>query len=59
MKDLKRDRLARVARIYKTNKDAYRALGISPAVFTRLCREYGIETPLERRRRTGCSCRVA
>lgn len=58
MKNLQLDRLARVARIYKTNKDAYRALGVSPAVFTRLCREHGIETPLERRRRTGRPCSV-
>jgi hypothetical protein len=53
MKDVNRDRLMRVARIYKTNKDAYRALGISPGVFTRLCREHDIETPLQRRRRCG------
>ena len=46
-----RKRVERVARIYASNKDASAALGIAPGSFSRLCREYGIETPYSRRRR--------
>jgi len=41
----------RVARMYKNNKDAAQALGILSGTFSRLCREYGIETPYARKRR--------
>lgn len=46
-----RDRIARAARIYHTNRDAALALGIQPGSFGRLCRRYGIETPQARRQR--------
>ncbi|MFT5086515.1 MAG: hypothetical protein ACI906_000960 [Candidatus Latescibacterota bacterium] len=41
----------RAARIYPSNKDANRALGIAPGSFSRLCRLYGIDTPRARRQR--------
>ena len=40
-----------VSRIYHPAKDAANAVGISPVHYHRLCREYGIETPAERKRR--------
>lgn len=43
--------LERAARVYKTNKDAGAALGLSMRGFARACRRYGIETPYARRRR--------
>jgi hypothetical protein len=49
--DFNRDRIARAARIYSSNRDAGLALGIAPGSFGRLCRRYGIETPQARRRR--------
>jgi len=51
MQKTARERVERVARIYASNKDASRALGISLGSFGRLCRQYGIETPYERRRK--------
>ena len=45
------DQIVRVARMYKSNQDASRALGISTQAFGRLCREHGIETPYARRHR--------
>jgi len=51
MQKTSRERVERVARIYASNKDASRALGISLGSFGRLCRQYGIETPYERRRK--------
>ena len=51
MQKTQRERVERVARIYASNKDASRALGISLGSFGRLCRQYGIETPYERRRK--------
>ena len=45
--------LRRVARLYHKNPDAATALGLTPPSFSRLCREHGIETPLERKRRLG------
>ena len=39
------DRIAQAARIYNSNRDAARALGVSNATFGRQCRRYGIETP--------------
>ncbi|MFC1525774.1 hypothetical protein ACFL6X_03065 [Candidatus Latescibacterota bacterium] len=44
------DQLERVARIYKSNADASRALGITTQAFGRLCRQHGIETPHSRYR---------
>ena len=45
------DSAARAARIYKKNKDASAALGISLRYFSRLCRQYEVETPYARHRR--------
>ena len=45
------DQVERVARVYKSNADASRALGITTQAFGRLCRQHGIETPHARRRR--------
>ena len=42
--------LARVARVYRTNKDAAMALGITSAAFGRACKREGIETPYARGR---------
>lgn len=50
-KGITRDQIERVARIYKSNQDAGRALGINMRSFSRLCRRYGIETSYARRRR--------
>ena len=46
---ISRDRIERAARIYKSNQDASRALGIDMRSFSRLCRKYGIATPYVRR----------
>lgn len=46
-----RDRIDRAARMYRSTKDAALALGIAPVSFTRLCRQYGIDTPQQRRRK--------
>lgn len=45
-----RDRIERVARIYSSNKDAAAALGILPQSFQRLCKKYGVQTPIQRRK---------
>lgn len=50
-KGITRDQVERVARIYASNQEAGRALGIAPRSFARLCRRHGIETPYGRRRR--------
>jgi len=50
-KGITKEHVERVARIYKTNKDAGRALGINARSFARLCRRHGIETPYARRQR--------
>jgi len=47
----------RVARMYDTNKEAARALGVTPLTFVRLCKEYDIETPWERRRKRAAAQR--
>ena len=44
-----RDQIERVARVYKCNQDASRALGITTRSFSRLCRKYDIESPFARR----------
>ncbi|MEW6753824.1 MAG: FtsX-like permease family protein [Candidatus Latescibacterota bacterium] len=41
----------RAARLYASNEEASRALGITLQAFARLCRRYGVETPYARRRR--------
>lgn len=43
--------LERAARIYKTNKDAGAALGMSMRGFARACQRHGIETPYARRKK--------
>ena len=48
---IERERLERVARMYSSNEGACKALGIVNRSFSRLCRQYGIETPYARRRR--------
>ena len=50
-KGFSREQIERVARIYKSNQDASRALGITIRSFSRLCRKYNIESPYARRRR--------
>ena len=40
-----REQVERVARLYKSNKEASRALGITRGHFGRLCRKLSIETP--------------
>jgi hypothetical protein len=55
MRQVKREELERVARMYKSNEDASRALGMSLGGFSRACRRHGIATPFTRRRRQrGC-----
>ena len=56
-KGLSREQIERVARMYKCNQDASRALGITIRSFSRLCRKYEIESPFARRQRQ--RCRVA
>ena len=51
MRKVERERIERAARIYASNEDACRALGIAAGSFSRLCRLYGIETPYARKRR--------
>lgn len=57
-KGIDRDQVERVARIYKTNEDASRALGIEMRSFGRLCRRHGIETPWARKRRRALESRL-
>jgi len=49
MKKTPRDRIAHAVQMYKSNLYANEALGISRGCFLRLCKEYGIPTPYERR----------
>ena len=53
-KGLNREQIERVARMYKCNQDASRALGITIRSFSRLCRKYDIESPFARRQRQRC-----
>jgi len=48
---ISREQIERVARIYKSNQDASRALGITIRSFSRLCRKYEVESPYARKRR--------
>jgi hypothetical protein len=45
---ISRERIERVARLYRSNQDASRALSITLRSFSRLCRKYDIETPYAR-----------
>ena len=56
MEAISRERIERVARIYASNQDASRALGIAMRSFSRLCRRYEVETPHARRRRRRQKC---
>ena len=51
MESIDKERLERVARIYKSNKDASQVLGIAPGSFARACRRFGIETPYVRQQK--------
>jgi len=51
MEKIAKERIERVARLYASNQDACQALGIAAGTFSRLCRQYGIETPHARRHR--------
>ena len=57
-KGITRKQVERVARVYKSNQDAGRALGIEMRSFSRLCRKYGIETPYVRKQRMMLETRV-
>ncbi len=50
-KGFSREQIERVARMYKCNQDASRALGITIRSFSRLCRKHDIESPFARRQR--------
>ena len=52
------DTIERVARMYRSNGDASRALGITLRSFNRLCTKFGIETPYAKRRRQTAPIRV-
>ena len=45
------EEVARVARIYRTDGAAARALGVAPTTFRGLCEKYDVETPHQRKRR--------
>ena len=51
MRKIEPERIKRAARIYASNQEASRALGIALGSFSRLCRLYNIETPYARKRR--------
>ena len=44
-------RVVRAARLYASNTEASKALGIALGSFGRLCKQHCIETPYDRRRR--------
>jgi len=46
-----RSEIERVARVYRTIKDASRALGIGEVTLKKLCHKHGVETPYDRERR--------
>ena len=50
--------IERAARVYNSNADASKALGIAGGTFGRLCRQYGIETPFARQRRARSAARM-
>jgi hypothetical protein len=49
LSSVNKETLERAARLYKQNAAASAALGITQRTFSRLCRQYGIETPYARR----------
>ena len=51
--------IERAARMYNSNADASKALGIAGGTFGRLCRQYGIETPFARQRNARTRARKA
>lgn len=58
MEKIAKERIERVARIYKSNQEASRALGMAPESFARACRRYRIDTPYKRqiKRRVSRAC---
>lgn len=52
-----KEQLERVARIYKNNHDACRAVGMEPGSFARACRKFKIETPYTRNLKRWKKCR--
>jgi hypothetical protein len=48
----RREDIERAARVYKTNKDAAAAMGMSMQHFGRLCRKFGVPTPYAKRLQT-------
>lgn len=58
MKKTPIEEIERTARMYKSNQDASRALGITMQSFGRLCRLYDIETPYARKMRQRKECRM-
>ena len=52
MHKIPKDWIERAARVYASNQDASKALGIAGGTFGRLCRKYDIETPFARHRRS-------
>ena len=52
-----KEMIVRVARMYKSNQDASKALGITLRSFGRLCRRFEVETPYAKRRRVVHECR--
>ena len=45
------DSIKRVARMSASNKDAAAALGISDGAFGRICKQHGIESPSDRKKK--------
>ena len=54
-----KEQIERAARMYRTNRLASAALGIHLATFSRLCREYGVSTPYDRRRQQPRETRIS
>lgn len=59
MRKVPKDQIERAARLYRSNKDASLALGITLQAFGRICRRYEVETPHARRRRRQNEARAA
>lgn len=51
MQKIDPDRIAHAAQTHATGRAAAHALGIAPAVFSRLCTKYRIESPAARKQR--------
>ena len=51
MQKIPQEWIERAARVYASNQEASKALGIAGGTFGRLCRLYDIETPFARQRR--------